>query len=179
MSRETVFHWILTALFLTLALLLSVLPQEADPYVFLFQPVLFLTVLISILAGPAYGAVLGVLAPLFSYILFRRGLWVPDTVVGIVSYGAAGLTGGLFYTLFGTSVGASAGSVFAWLIAYGIAKIVSLLSLGESYFMAEYLGDTFGSAWAGLILTLVLVPAVVVFLRKKGAMWILRRERKS
>lgn len=177
MSREVAFHILINAIFLVLMLLLGLLPDPAARYAAMFHPYLFFAVLSGILTGPHYGAGLGVLAPILSYLLFHRVPFVPETVTYFVSAGIAGLVSGMFYYYFRTAVGTTVGSVLAWCLAFALTKVITLLSLGESYFFTEYLSDVFVSFWPGIALTLVLVPALTVFFRKKGAMWVLRHER--
>jgi len=177
MSRETVFHILITGIMLAILLLLGVLPTGADPYAYLFQPVLLMAVLSGILSGTVYAAAVGILAPLFAMLLFRRLPFMPDTLTLMISYGIAGVVSGVFYSLFRTSIGAAVGGVLAWLGGYGVTRILVHLSMGESYFFTNYLNETFVRAWPGLVLTLVLVPLITVLLRNKGAMWVLRHER--
>ena len=179
MSREIVIHVIITAIFLVVSLLFGVLPPGAEPYVLMFCPILFFSVLTGILCGPLYALALGVTAPFLYHFLFESVPLVPETVTLAVSAGLSGLVSGIFYELFFTSVGSSLGGILTWLMAFGMTKFICLLTLGESYFILNYISDTFVAVWPGLVTTLILVPVVTVFLRKRGAMWVLRHERDS
>ena len=176
MSRETAFHLIINAIFLALILLCGLLPEPAATYVSMFHPVLFFAVLSGILTG-GYAAGLGVIAPILSFFLFGKVPFLPETVTYFVSAGVAGLVSCLFYYWFRTAIGTTIAAVIAWCFSFGVTKFISLLSFGESYFVSNYLSDVFASFWPGILLTLVLVPLLTVFLRKKGAMWVLRGER--
>lgn len=179
MSRETVFHILITAILLALTLLAGVLPAGAASVVSRFLPALFFALIAAIVAGPVYAGLLGVLSPLLYYALFHTPPFMPETVTLMVSVGVAGVTAGVFYILFKTAVGAVGGGILAWLIAFGVTKIIALVVSGNSYDLLGFLADTFGTFWPGLVLTFVAVPVLTVFLRKKGVMWVLRHERKE
>ena len=169
----------ITAVLLVVSLLFGVLPAGADPYVVMFQPVLFFAVLDGILSGPLYALALGVLSPLLSYFLFPGAELVPDTITSIVACAAAGLVSGILYEVFFSSVGSSLVGLLVWLFAFGLTKFICLLAIGDSYFILDFFSDTILALWPGLLLTLLLVPILVVFLRKRGAMWVLRHERED
>ena len=177
MSRELSFHILINAIFLALILLFGILPEPALRIVTMFHPVLFFAVLSGILTGPFFGAGLGIIAPVLSFLLFHKVPLLPDTVTYFVAAGVSGLVSGLFYGWFRTAVGTTVSAVIAWCFSFGLTKFISLLSVGESYFISNYLSDVFAAFWPGIVLTLVLVPVITVFLRKKGAMWVLRQER--
>ena len=177
MSRELIFQILINAIFLALILLFGILPEPAAGIVSKFHPVLFFAVLSGVLTGPAFGTGIGIASPILLYFLFHKVPFLPETVTYFVAAGAAGLVSGLFYGWFWTAVGTTVAAVVVWCFSFGLTKLFSLLSVGESYFITNYFSDVFASYWPGIVLTLLLVPAVTVFLRKKGAMWVLRRER--
>ena len=177
MSRETGFHFLITAMALVTVWLLQLLPEPAAGIVGLFSPTLFFAVLIAILCGPVYAGFFGVAAPLIGFFLFRSPAFFPEVLSEMISFGIAGITAGLLYYFFRTSVGTAAGSILSWILSYALSKLTALIVAGESYDFLTFLTDVFLKRGLGIVLTMSLIPLLIVRFRKKRIMWVLRRER--
>ena len=158
------------ALFLALCLVLPMLtgqiPQIGSMLLPMHIPVL--------LCGLVYGAAVGFVAPLLRSVLFGMPPMYPVAIAMAFELLTYGLVIGLVYRRMAQK---GAAGVYAALLTamaagrlvWGVAEVV-LLGLGGKAFTAQaFLAGALLNAVPGIIVQLVLIPAVMAALQKAGA----------
>lgn len=135
--------------------------------------------LCGFLCGPVYGAAVGLIAPLLRSLLFGMPALFPNAVgmcFELLTYGAAA---GLLYRLLPKKPW----SVYLTLVAsmlcgravWGLASIVLYRVQGNAFTAQLFMAGAFTNAVPGIILHLVLIPVLVLAVRR--AVPALRTER--
>ena len=177
MTKEPVLHIMVTAMFLVASVALGLLPGVAGAVAARFLPALFSAVLVSILCGPFYGTLLGVLSPLLLWILFQETPFVRSIPAEILFSAFAGLTSGILYTVLRTGLGATLAGILSGTVIYGLAQVFTALAEGVTYDLAVFGKEAFLTVWPGLLLTAAAVPLLIVWFRRVGVMRVMRHER--
>jgi len=136
-----------------------------------FSPMHIPPLICGLVCGPVYGAVCGLLGPIISSLttsmppVARLWFMVPELV-------AYGLLSGLFFKLIKT------GNLYADIycalvpamvlgrIVGGIAQAITMMATAKEYSIAMWATGYFANAMPGIILHLILVPAVYIALDK-------------
>ena len=167
--RHLTYAAVCLALCLALPFLTGQVPQIGSALCPMHLPVL----LAGFLCGPWWAAAVGAVAPLLRHALFGMPPLFPTAVAMTFELLTYGLVSGLLYRrlherraagIYLSLIAAMAAGRIAW----GAAMVV-LLGLGDSAF-------TWGAFWAGaitgaipgILLQLILIPALVLALRKAG-----------
>lgn len=183
-ARFTTLNVVTTAMLAAVAVILaSVFHAFGDVALSsLFSPMHFPVLLCGILCGPYLGLICGVSAPLISFLStggarppFPAGL-VP-MIFELAMYGfVAGLMRWVFLKNPTTNRFASVLALMVAMVAGRVlnAFVGAFFMMGESstYFAAlgaKLLGN-FTSTWAGILLQLVLIPAILFALQKSGVL---------
>ena len=149
------------ALFLALCLVLPMLTGQIPQIGSMLLPMHIPVLLCGLVCGWQYGAAVGFVAPLLRSVLFGMPPMYP-VVIGLVyrrmaQKGAAGVYAALLTAMV------------AGRLVWGVAEVV-LLGLGGKAFTAQtFLAGALLNAVPGIIVQLVLIPAVMAVLQKAGA----------
>ena len=92
------------------------------------------------------------------------------------AFAAAGILSGICYRKFLFPFGVSIAALILFIIVYGLVKPAVCVVLRISYKFTDYLNDTVVSIWPGLLLCIFLIPLILAFLRKVGAVQSLHRD---
>ncbi|MCQ2413700.1 MAG: ECF transporter S component [Clostridia bacterium] len=139
--------------------------------------------LCGILCGPFWGFAVGVTAPLLRFFIFGAPELVPRGIGMMAELAFYGLVAGLLFTLLckkedvlfrGKSKRFIAAIYVSLLVAMvagrlaGGAMKVVLLAFGTipTYAFSTFMTAYFVETWAGVIAQLILIPAIVIALRK-------------
>ena len=177
MTKEPVLHIAVTVMFLMITVVLGLVPAPVARIAAMFLPVLFFVLLTSILCGPLYGAILGVLGPLLLGTIFPETEFLRAILPDCFFYGTAGLVTGILYSLLRTSVGSVAAGILAALLAFAFARIVTGLVAGTGYYLSDFFREAVAHPSPGIVISAVSVPLLTVLFRKKGVMRVMRHER--
>ena len=171
MDRRKVYRLTLAAMFLALGLTLPFLtgqiPQIGNMLLPMHIPVFFC----GLLCGKGYGATVGATTPLLRSLLFSKPALFPSAIAMSVELAAYGFLVALFYSLFKKKdlvalyvslVGAMLGGRLLW----GITKAALLGFSNERFPFSVFLAEGFTAAILGIVIQLVLIPAVMLALKK-------------
>ncbi len=134
-----------------------------------FSPMHIPVLLCGFVCGAPYGAICGFLLPYLSSAITGMPPLFPMAVAMSLELCAYGALSGLFYRRLNWNVYLAL--VAAQLIGravFGAAMAAMLAASGGSYTFAAFISSAFVSSLPGIILQLVLVPAVVAVLVKTG-----------
>ena len=162
------------ALFLALCLVLPMLTGQIPQIGSMLLPMHIPVLLCGLVCGWQYGAVVGFVAPLLRSVLFGMPPMYPVAIAMAFELLTYGLAIGLVYRRMAQK---GAAGVYAALLTamaagrlvWGVAEVV-LLGLGGKAFTAQtFLAGALLNAVPGIIVQLVLIPAVMAVLQKAGA----------
>ncbi len=161
---------VLSAMFLAAAILLPFLTGQIPQIGSMLCPMHIPVLLCGFFCGPWYGAAVGFIAPLLRFALFGVPPILPTGAAMALELMAYGAVSGWMIRVLPQRKW----SVYpALLIAMAAGRIIwagarlALMGLGQSSFgWAAFLSGAFTSAIPGIILQIVLIPILVMTLRK-------------
>jgi len=134
-----------------------------------FLPMHIPVLLCGFLCGWKYGAACGAIVPLLSSVITGMPVLWPQGVSMVFELAVYGLVTGLLYRTMKKNVYLSLiAAMVAGRIVSGVAKAVLFGIADKPFGMAAFLSGAFTVAIPGIILQLVLIPALVVALEKAG-----------
>lgn len=169
-SKSKVFKMVLGAMFLALALVLPFLTGQIPQIGGALCPMHIPVILCGFFCGPVYGAVIGFVAPLLRFLLFGMPPVMPTGIAMSFELMTYGLVSGLLYKLLPKKklyvYVALIAAMLAGRIVWGISRVI-LFGLGKSEFgWAAFMSGAFINAIPGIIVQIVLIPVLVIVLRK-------------
>lgn len=171
MKNKKLFNLILAAMFLGLGLVLPLLTGQIPKIGNMLLPMHIPVLLCGFICGWQYGAVIGFVVPLMRSAVFGMPVMYPTAVSMAFELAAYGFIAGF---LFGRARWKCVKSLYRCLIiamiggrlVWGVAQTL-LLGIGENGFTLQmFAAGAFLNAIPGIILQLVLIPAVMLVLDK-------------
>lgn len=165
--RSIVYAGVCLGLCLVLPFLTGGIPEIGQK----FAPMHFGVFLCGFLAGPVWGGVVGLTAPLLRSLLFSTPLFYPQAIrmaIELLVYGAAS---GFFYRYlpkkpFGIFISVLCAQFFGRL-AWGIAQYsLSLLDPNFEFYLEMVITQTVASSLWGILIQLLLIPPIVYAMQK-------------
>lgn len=170
-SKRTLKQMILAAMFLAMALVLPFLTGQIPQIGGMFCPMHIPVLLCGFFCGPWYGLIVGLIAPLVRFALFGMPPLIPTGAAMCFELAAYGFTAGLLYRLlpqrkayvYAALVGAMLVGRLVWAAAQTVLTGLGYTTFGWKAFVA----GAFVNAVPGIILQLILVPILVMILKKE------------
>ena len=161
---------ILAAMFLTLALALPFLTGQIPQVGSALCPMHIPVLLCGFFCGPWYALAVGLVAPLLRFALFGMPPLMPTGIAMCFELATYGFVSGLLYKLLpGKKVFTYVTLIAAMLagrIIWGIARVI-LAALAQSEFAwTAFLSGAFVNAVPGIILHILLIPVLVIALKR-------------
>lgn len=168
--KKQIFKLVLAAMFLALAMLLPFLtgqiPEIGSMLCLMHIPAL----LCGFFCGPIYGAAVGAVAPLLRFALFGMPPLMPVGIPMCFELATYGLVAGLLYKalpkkplyIYVTLISAMLTGRLVW----GAARVVLLGVAKIPFGWAAFLSGAFLTAVPGIILQIVVIPLLVMVLRR-------------
>ena len=163
----------LAAMFLALGLVLPLLTGQVQQIGNMLLPMHVPVFLCGLICGWRHGAAVGFLTPLLRSVSFGMPPMYPVAVAmafELAVYGGA--AGFLYYSAKRQSVAVLYRSMVLAMLAgravWGIAEAVLLGLRGNAFSWQAFLAGAFLNAIPGIILQLILIPAVMIALDKAG-----------
>ena len=159
----------LLALGLVLPFLTGQIPQIGNMLLPMHIPVF----LCGLICGWQYGGIIGFIMPLLRYALFGAPVLFPSCISMAFEMATYGLMAGLLYgmskwkcviSLYRSIIAA----MLAGRVVWGIAQITVLGLSGGAFTWQAFMAGAFINAIPGIILQLILIPAVMVALNRTG-----------
>lgn len=166
--RKTATAGLCLALAMVLPFLTGQIPQIGQMLCPMHIPVL----LCGFVCGPAWGLLVGFIAPLLRSLLFGMPSLFPSAIGMMFELATYGFAAGTLYCMLPKKpwrvyVSLILAMILGRLI-WGIARLI-LWGLGSSAFSWKlFMAGAFTNAIPGIILHIVLIPLVVLFLEKSG-----------
>lgn len=153
-------------MFLALALVLPFITGQIPYIAQILLPMHFPVFLCGMICGPAYGAAVGIIAPLLRSAFFGMPPMYPTAIAMCFELGTYGLISGLLYghlnpkSLKNVYVSLIGGMIAGRLI-WGIMMFILLTVKGNSFTFKAFLMGAFITAIPGIILQLIIIPFIM------------------
>lgn len=161
---------VLSAMFLSLCMVLPFLTGQIPEIGSMLLPMHLPVLIAGFVLGAPYGALIGLVAPFLRFFIFGMPPLFPTGASMAVEMCVYGMAAGFYYKLFPKKHGyvyvSLALSMIVGRIAWGAAQYVFLMINGSALTVKAFIAGAFLNAWPGIILQLVLVPAIVIALQK-------------
>ena len=175
MSKNEIKKMILAALFVAIGLVLPFFTGQIPQIGKMLSPMHIPVFLSGFVCGWQYGLLVGFITPLLRAVLFGMPVLFPSAIGMAFELATYGLVTGLLYRLLPQK---KASSVYLTLIVamllgrvvWGIASIILYGIQGKAFTLELFVAGGFINAIPGIILHLILVPAIVFALEKAGVM---------
>lgn len=159
-----------SALYLAIALVLPFLTGQIPEIGSMLCPMHIPALLCGFVCGWPYGLAVGAISPLLRCALFGMPNLYPTAIAMTFELAAYGAAAGLLYRRFPKKVwGMYASLIGAMVIGravWGIAEYFLLHLQGEVFTPAMFISGALVSAIPGIILHLIIIPAIVLALEK-------------
>lgn len=161
---------ILSALLLAIGIVLPSVTMHIPGIGRLLLPMHIPVLLCGFICGAPYGAIVGLILPICNSILFGAPPMMPVALsmsVELLFYGM--MSGVLYRQLKRYKLGIYYSLILAMIIgriAWGIMSFILFSILGNSFTWIIFFTQVFASAIPGIIIQLVLIPAIVINLKK-------------
>lgn len=166
--RRMVSAAVCLALCMVLPFLTGQIPQVGSALCPMHIPVL----LAGFLCGPWWAMAVGVVAPLLRFALFGMPPIFPTGVAMCFELAAYGLVSGLLYARLPKKTANIYVSLLAAMLAgrvvWGIVRVALSGVAGEPFTWAAFMAGAFVNAVPGIIVHILLIPVIVLALRKAG-----------
>lgn len=165
--RKIVISALLLALGIVLPFFTAQLKEIGDTLLPMHIPVM----LCGLICGWKYGFLVGVMIPFLRSVLFGMPPIYPNAVWMALEMGTYGLVIGILYNkdivkgkikIYVSLISA----MLAGRIVWGIAKLILLGAKGLDFTFTAFIAGGFVDALPGIILQLVLIPAIILIIEK-------------
>lgn len=168
--KMNLLQMVLAAMMLALALVLPILTGQIREIGNMLCPMHIPVLLCGFFCGPVYGAVVGLIAPLLRFVIFGMPPLMPIGVAMCFELATYGFISGLLYKMLPKkkfSIYVSlVSAMICGRVVWGVARVI-LYGLGKSEFgWAAFLSGAFFNAIPGIILQIILIPILVMIVRK-------------
>ena len=161
---------ICAALCLALALVLPLLTGQIPQIGQMLLPMHIPVLLCGFVCGPIWGCVVGFVAPLLRYVIFSMPVIFPMGISMAFELAAYGAVSGLFYGLLPKKPANIYLSLIVAMITgrilWGIVRFVLAGLSGSQFPFSMFIAGAFTDAIPGIILQLILIPVIVMALKK-------------
>lgn len=169
-SNNKLYRMILSAMFLGLALVLPFLTGQIPQIGKALCPMHIPVILCGFFCGPWYGLVIGLIAPLLRFAIFHMPEIMPTGIAMCFELAVYGAISGLLYSILPKKKINIYVSLICAMIAgriiWGVARVI-LYGLGKSEFgWKAFISGAFLNAVPGIIVQIVLIPILVIVLKK-------------
>ncbi len=171
--HPTVKNLTLSAMFLALGMVLPFLTGQVKQIGNMLLPMHIPVLLCGFLCGWPYGLTVGFILPLLRSFAFGRPLLFPDACAMAFELAAYGFLSGLLYhksrhkcivALYRSLLAAMLGGRLVW----GLVRLLLLGFTAEGFTLKMFMAGALLNAVPGIILQLILIPAIMVALGKAG-----------
>ena len=171
--RETLRRLVLSAMFLAIGLVLPFFTGQIQQIGNMLLPMHIPVLLCGLICGWQYGAVIGAVLPLLRFVLFGMPIIYPNGVAMAVELCIYGLAIGFIYGMFKKQglLPVYVSLIVAMIlgrIAWGGSMTVLLSMRDNTFTFAAFMAGAILNAIPGIILQLLLIPAIMSTLHVTG-----------
>lgn len=167
MKKTTTINMILSALFIALGIILPMAFHSLGMAGSIFLPMHIPVLLCGFICGWRYGILAGIITPLLSSIFTGMPPLYPIGISMCFELATYGGMAGFLSSKTNTIV-SLLGAMIAGRASAALATIILLGLTGKSFVLPAFLTSTFVTAIPGIIIQLILIPAIVLGLKKSN-----------
>lgn len=167
--KKTTNHLTLSAFFLALGLVLPFLTGQIQQLGNMLLPMHIPVFLCGLICGWKYGLAVGFILPLFRHLLFGMPVLFPNGIAMAFELATYGFVAGFLYgrsrwqcviALYRVMIAA----MLAGRVVWGCAQVVLLGLSGSAFTVQLFFAGALFNAVPGILLQLLLIPAIMVML---------------
>ena len=163
----------LSAMFLALGLVLPLLTGQIPQIGNMLLPMHLPVFLCGLICGWQYGGVIGFITPLLRYVIFGMPVLYPTGLAMSQELMTYGIVAGLLYAIskWQCVVALYRCLIIAMLAGravWGVTEVILLGLSGDSFTWQAFFAGAFLNAVPGIILQLILIPAIMLALHRTG-----------
>lgn len=174
MHRNQIRRLTLTAMFIALGYLLPFLTGQIPQFGAMLSPMHIPALLCGFVCGWQYGLVAGAIMPLLRSATLGMPYIFPNAVAMAFELAAYGCAAGLLYRALPKHIAfVYVTLVLSMLIGravWGLASAVLMMGTENAFTTQAFLAGAFINAWPGIILHILIIPPVVLGLRRAKLM---------
>lgn len=174
MHRNQIRRLTLTAMFIALGYLLPFLTGQNPQFGAMLSPMHIPALLCGFVCGWQYGLVAGAIMPLLRSATLGMPYIFPDAVAMAFELAAYGCAAGLLYRALPKHIAfVYVTLVLSMLIGravWGLASAVLMMGTENVFTTQAFLAGAFINAWPGIVLHILVIPPVVLGLRRAKLM---------
>jgi len=173
MNATKILKLVLSALLLAVGLVLPMLTGNIPQVGSMLLPMHLPVLLCGFVCGWKWGLAVGFILPILRSLLFSMPPMVPTALAMAFELAAYGAVSGLCYRLFAGKKGrvilALVIAMVAGRLVWGLVSIpIYAMFKDKTFTLAAFWAGGFVNAWPGILLQMVLIPAIVLALEKAG-----------
>lgn len=162
-------NWVLSSLFLALALVLPFLTGQFQELGNKLLPMHIPVLLCGFICGPIFGAIVGFISPLLRFALFGMPTIFPIGISMCFELATYGLVSGILYSKHKDKQGIYFSLIISMLIGrmvWGITQVI-IYGFGSTNFGFEtFITVAFVQAIPGIIIQIIIIPIIIMALQK-------------
>ncbi len=181
MINQRLKNSVLTAMFLAIGLVLPFLTGQIKEIGNMLLPMHLPVFLCGLICSWKYGLVLGFVMPLMRSAIFHMPMMYPNAVAMAFELATYGFVAGYLYgkskykctkALYKSILSA----MIAGRVVWGVAEVILLGVNGELFTLSAFISGAFAKAIPGIIIQLILIPAIMVALGRAKLVPIIRKK---
>lgn len=184
MKNSQIKNMVLTAMFLAIGLVLPFLTGQIKEIGNMLLPMHVPVYLCAFICSWKYGMAMGLVLPIMRSAIFHMPMMYPNAVAMAIELATYGLVAGYLYgkskykcikALYKCMIPAMVIGRVVW----GIAQVVLLGIGGKAFTISAFISGAFLNAIPGIILQLILIPAIMVALGRAKYVPLIKRKPKE
>ncbi len=170
MKKQRLYKLVLSALFLSIGMVLPFLTMQIKEIGDSLLPMHLPVMLCGILCGYGYGAAVGLMLPILRSVCFGMPPLYPNAVWMATELLTYGLIIGLMYKTLPKNtlclyISLIVSQIFGRIV-WGLSKSILLGLGGKAFTWAMFISSGFVNALPGIILQLILIPTILLILKR-------------
>ena len=171
MKKTSLKNTVLSALFLSIGMVLPLLTSQIKEIGDTLLPMHLPVMLCGLLCGPLYGLGVGAILPFFRSLVFSMPPMYPNAVWMAAELATYGFVIGFIYRKFKAKeilriYISLILSMLSGRIAWGVVKALLLGLGGNSFTLAAFITGGFVDSLLGIVLQLILIPLLLTIIKK-------------
>ena len=181
MKNNSIKNMILSAMFLAIGLVLPFLTGQIPQLGSMLLPMHLPVFLCGLICSWKYGLAIGLIMPIMRSMIFHMPPMYPTAVAMAFELATYGLIAGYLYgrnkykcikALYKSLLV----SMLAGRIVWGVAQIILLGISGSAFTFSAFIAGGFINAWPGIIIQLIVIPAIMVALGRAKLVPLIKRK---
>lgn len=181
MINQRLKNLVLTAMFLAIGLVLPFLTGQIKEIGNMLLPMHLPVFLCGLICSWKYGLVLGFVMPLMRSAIFHMPMMYPNAVAMAFELATYGFVAGYLYgkskykctkALYKSILSA----MIAGRVVWGVVEVILLGVNGELFTLSAFISGAFAKAIPGIIIQLILIPAIMVALGRAKLVPLIRKK---